>query len=68
MQDFRKLDVWRLAYALAKSIYEHTKRFPRDERYEMTRQVRRAAFSITLNIAEGCGRRKTGARWVTSEN
>lgn len=56
MQDFRKLKVWEKAHALALEVYRKTKDFPREERYELTRQMRRCATSIPINIAEGCGR------------
>ena len=56
MQDFRKLDVWRKAHALTLSVYAATSRFPRQEEYGLTSQLRRAASSIPANIAEGCGR------------
>jgi four helix bundle protein len=56
MQDFRKLDVWRKGHALALSIYRTTTTFPAAERFGLTSQMRRAAFSVPANIAEGCGR------------
>ncbi|MBS1840191.1 MAG: four helix bundle protein [Acidobacteria bacterium] len=56
MQDFRKLDVWRKGHGLALSIYRATTPFPADERFGLTSQMRRAAFSVPANIAEGCGR------------
>lgn len=56
MQDFRKLLVWRKSHAMALSIYRATVPFPEPERYGLTNQMRRAAFSIPANIAEGCGR------------
>ncbi len=56
MQDFRKLLVWQKSHAMALSIYRVTTPFPEQERYGLTSQMRRAAFSIPSNIAEGCGR------------
>ena len=56
MQDFRKLMVWEKSHAMALSIYRATFTFPEQERYGLTSQMRRAAYSIPSNIAEGCGR------------
>jgi four helix bundle protein len=56
MQDFRKLLVWQKSHTMALSIYRVTTPFPEQERYGLTSQMRRAAFSIPSNIAEGCGR------------
>lgn len=56
MQDFRKLLVWQKSHAMALSIYRVTTPFPDPERYGLTSQMRRVAFSIPSNIAEGCGR------------
>ena len=56
MQDFRKLEVWRLSHALTLNMYRCTKRLPDDERFGLISQIRRAAVSIEANIAEGCGR------------
>ena len=56
MQDFRNLDVWQRAYALALDVYRASRQFPREEIYSLTSQVRRCSISIPSNIAEGCGR------------
>ena len=56
MKDFRQLAVWKKAHQFALMIYEATTDFPRDERYGLTSQLRRASASIPTNIAEGCGR------------
>ena len=56
MQDFRQLKVWEKAHLLVLDIYPITARFPGDERYGLTSQLRRAAAYIPTNIAEGCGR------------
>ncbi len=56
MKDFRNLTVWRKAHRLALAVYEASGDFPKDERYGLTSQLRRAVISIPTNIAEGCGR------------
>lgn len=50
---FERLDVWRLALDYVDIIYELSSRLPRDEEYNLKSQLKRAATSITLNIAEG---------------
>ena len=57
MEDFRNLKVWTKSHDLSLLIYQKTQLFPRDEMYGLTSQIRRAAISISANIAEGCGRR-----------
>jgi len=59
MQDFRKLQVWQLNRKLTVSVYRATAEFPRDERYGLTSQMRRAVIAIGSSIAEGCGRGST---------
>jgi len=53
---FEKLDAWKEAIGLADEVYTVTKRFPNDERYGLTSQMRRAAVSVSSNVAEGSGR------------
>ena len=50
---FRDLKVYQLAFRLAMEIYEDTKKFPVEERYSLTDQVRRSSRSVPGNIAEG---------------
>lgn len=50
---FRDLKVYQLAFQLAMEIYEDTKKFPVEERYSLTDQVRRSSRSVPSNIAEG---------------
>jgi len=57
MPSYERLAAWKLSYAMALQIYNATDRFPRDERYGLTSQLRRAAFSVAANIAEGCAKR-----------
>ena len=56
MQDYTKLKVWQKSHALTVSMYNVTGVFPNHEVFGLTTQIRRAAFSIPANIAEGCGR------------
>lgn len=56
MRNFRELLVWEKAHELSLEIYKATKRFPADERFGLTVQLRRAVTSAASNIAEGCGR------------
>lgn len=53
---FRDLKAWQRALELALVLYQLTTRFPREELYGLTSQIRRAAISVVSNIAEGKGR------------
>jgi four helix bundle protein len=53
---FEDLTVWQESQVLAVSIYSITKSFPKEEQFGITNQLRRAASSISANIAEGFGR------------
>ena len=57
MKDFRELKVWERAHQLTLDVYKTTSRFPREEVYGLTSQMRRCCASIGANIAEGCGKR-----------
>ncbi len=59
IRSYKDLDVWRTAITLAEAIYTASSKFPRDEMYGMTSQMRRSAVSIAANIAEGYGREST---------
>jgi four helix bundle protein len=61
IESYKDLDVWKVAMTLAQESYLLTARFPRDEMYGMSSQIRRAAVSIPANIAEGYGRDQTGS-------
>lgn len=52
---FEQLEVWVEANVLATKIYTVTKRFPKEELFALTSQIRRSAGSIAANIAEGSG-------------
>ena len=56
MFNFEKLEVWQKAIDFADLIYSETRAFPSDERFGLTNQLRRAAVSISSNIAEGSSR------------
>jgi four helix bundle protein len=56
VRHFTELEVWKLAFELVAVVHETTKRFPPEERYGLTNQLRHAAVSIPSNIAEGQGR------------
>ena len=56
MRNFRELTVWQKAHELTLAVYRATAKFPREELYGLTAQLRRASASIPANIAEGCGR------------
>ncbi len=56
MKDFRRLKVWHKAHELVLLTYRETARFPLEERFGLTSQLRRACVSIPANLAEGCGR------------
>ncbi len=66
MFNFEKLDTWQEAIGFAGLVYSVTKTFPADERFGLTNQMRRAAVSVSSNIAEGSSRnsRPDFARFV----
>ena len=56
MFNFEKLDVWQKSINLTGNVYTVSRAFPEAERFGLTSQMRRAAVSISSNIAEGCSR------------
>jgi len=56
MSRYEKLHAWRECHELALAVYGATKKFPADERYGLSSQTRRAAFSAAVNIVEGAAR------------
>lgn len=56
INSFEQLTVWQKAIELATQVYKVTKKFPPSEQFALTNQLRRAASSVSANIAEGFGR------------
>lgn len=54
---FYRLEVWKLGMKLVSEIYDITKKFPGEEKFSLVSQIRRAAISVPLNIAEGSTKR-----------
>ncbi|MEW6162619.1 MAG: four helix bundle protein [Nitrospirota bacterium] len=59
MKDYKELNVWRKGIELVIKVYRITRDFPREETYALTDQIKRAAVSISSNIAEGASRNTT---------
>lgn len=55
--DYRDLKVFQLAFKLAMEIFETSKKFPKEEMYSLTDQIRRASRSVCTNIGEGYRKR-----------
>lgn len=57
MRDYKKYDVWTKAHELTLHVYKHIViALPKSEEYSLSSQIKRASYSIPLNIVEGCGR------------
>ncbi len=57
MRSHNKLDVWQRSVDFVVEIYKLTDKFPKEEKFGLTSQIRRASVSIPANIAEGAARR-----------
>ncbi len=60
MSDYKKLKVWEDAHQFTIDIYNITKKFPNNEQYGLTSQIRRSSSSIPTNIVEGSGQLNNG--------
>ena len=60
--NFKQLIVWQKAHSLVLEVYKTTKRFPREEIYALTSQMKRAAISVPANIAEGYKKKTASAK------
>src|SRR6476660_3825444 len=58
----QKLEVYQAARKFISECYKLTKTFPADERFNMIQQIRRAALSVQLNLAEGASRKSAAER------
>lgn len=64
-RDFKKIRAWKLAHEFVFKVYEVTNSFPRDEKFGVVSQLRRAALSVPTNIAEGASY-KSKKRYLNS--
>jgi four helix bundle protein len=62
MRSFRELRVWEESHQIVLEVYRLTASFPADERFALTSQLRRAAYSVPFNIVEGTARRDNECR------
>lgn len=56
MHNYKELNIWKEARSLVKEVYLLSSKFPKEELYGLTSQIRRAVISVPSNIAEGTGR------------
>jgi four helix bundle protein len=60
MHNLKELKIWNKAIDLTVEVYKVTEKFPKEETYGLTSQIRRAAVSVPSNISEGAGRNTKG--------
>lgn len=65
VKDYRELRVYQLAFETAMAVYECSKTFPREEKYSLTDQLRRAGRSVCANLAEAWRKRRYPAHFVS---
>jgi four helix bundle protein len=64
IKSVRDLEVYRLAFDAAMEIYEISKRFPKEETYSLTDQIRRSSRSVCTNLSEGWRKRRYEAVFI----
>jgi four helix bundle protein len=65
IQNAKELEVYQSAYALAMHVFEVSKRFPQEERWALTGQIRRSSRSVCLNLREAWAKRRYEAHFVS---
>lgn len=65
VKDFRELRVYQMAFRAAMEIFEYSKKWPVEERYSLTDQIRRSSRSVCANIAEAWRKRRYKAAFVS---
>jgi four helix bundle protein len=68
LRSHRDLEVYRAAFEAANAVFEHSKRFPKEETYSLTDQIRRSFRSVTANLAEAWRRRRYEAAFINKLN
>lgn len=63
-----ELDVYQISFAAAMQVYEASKKFPVEERYSLTDQIRRSSRSVCANLAEAWRKRRYKAAFVAKLN
>ncbi len=65
LHGYKDLDVYKLAFKIAMELFVETKKFPKDEKYALTDQMRRSSRSIAANISEAWGKRMYRSHFVS---
>lgn len=65
IRSHRELDTYQLAFSLSMEIFEMTKKFPKEEMYSLTDQIRRSSRSVSANLAEAFRKRKYPKSFVS---
>jgi len=68
IQSHKELEVYRMAFAVAMQVFEMSKRFPGEERYSLTDQIRRSSRSVSANITEAWRKRRYEGSFVVKLN